>query len=81
MGRDAKGNNQAPHQLTLAAAVPTPTSPERSSFYSKMNTYRGSDRRQTFFGGIGEDMHLFIKHLLNIHCVPSTSIDSSSLLF
>ena len=48
MGRDARRNNQAPHQLILVAAVPTPTSPERSSFYFQSNTDRDPGRRQIF---------------------------------
>ena len=51
MGRDARGNNQAPHQLILVAAVTTPTSPERSSFYSQSNTDRDPGRRQIILEG------------------------------
>lgn len=51
MGRDARGNNQALHQLILVAAVPTPTFPERSSFDSQSNTDRDPGRRQIFLEG------------------------------
>lgn len=78
MGRDAKGRNHFPHQLMLVAEVSNSPSPERSSFHSQGNADRGSGRRQILFGRVGRDMHLYIKHLLNIHYVPSTSNDSSS---
>lgn len=58
MGRDARGNNQAPHQLILVAAVTTPTSPERSSFYSQSNTDRDPGRRQIFLEG-QEKIHIY----------------------
>lgn len=51
MGRDARRNNQAPHQLILVTAVPTSTSPERSSFYFQSNTDRDLGRRQIFLEG------------------------------